>query len=232
VRGVVADWKSNTLWVCDNNGRESAIFRFALDSGRKRDNFDFPGGGHCNDIALRNGAAYFTDTTKGRILKLAPAAAQLAVWYTNNAPDLSLDGIAWSRDGRLFVNTVNAGHLIRVDVNPDGSAGKGTVLKTTLDISQPDGMRLSPDGRLLMIEARAKPGPGLKDGRLDEVTVRGDTATLKVLATGFEYPTAVTVTGNSTWVLESKFDYQRNPALKGQDPGSFHIYRMRSCQKE
>lgn len=227
VRGVVADAKSNTLWVCDNHGRESAIFRFALDSGKKRDSFDFPGGGHCNDIALRNGAAYITDTAKGRILRLAPGASRLEVWYTNDASDPSLDGIAWNRDGQLFINTVNAGHLIRVDVNSDGSAGKGTVLKTTLDISQPDGLRLSPDGRLLMVEARAKPGPGVKDGRLDEVLVHGDAATIKVLATGFEYPTAVTVTGNAMWILESKFDYQRNPALKGQDPGAFHVYRAR-----
>jgi sugar lactone lactonase YvrE len=228
VRGVVADRKSNTLWVCDNNGRESAIFRFALDSGTKRDSFDFPGGGHCNDIALRNGAAYLTDTTKGRILKLAPGASRLEVWYTNDASDLSLDGIAWTRNGELFINTVNAGHLIRVDVKPDGSAGKGTLLKTLLDISQPDGLRLSPDGRLLMVEARAKPGPGLKDGRLDEVIVHGDVAAIKVLASGFEYPTAVTVTSDAAWILESKFDYQRNLALKGQDPGSFHIYRVRS----
>jgi DNA-binding beta-propeller fold protein YncE len=228
VRGVVADGKNNMLWVCDNNGRESAVFRFALDSGRKRDSFSFPGGGHCNDIALRNGAAYLTDTTKGRILKLAAGASQLEVWYTNDASDLALDGIAWTRSGELFINTVNAGHLIRVDVKPDGSAGKGAVLKTTLDISQPDGLRLSPDGKLLMVEGRAKPGPGLKDGRLDEVIVHGDTATIKVLATGFEYPTAVTVTGNAAWILESKFDYQRNPALKGQDPGNFHVYRVPS----
>jgi hypothetical protein len=228
VRGVVADRKRNTLWVCDNSGRESAIFRFALNSGVKRDSFDFPGGGHCNDIALRNGAAYLTDTTKGRILKLAPGASKLEVWYTNDASDLALDGIAWTRNGELFINTVNAGHLIRVDVKPDGSSGKGIVLKTTLDISQPDGLRLSPDGRLLMVEARAKPGPGLKDGRLDEVIVHADIATIKVLASGFEYPTAVTVSGNAAWVLESKFDYQRNPTLKGMDPGNFHVYRVGS----
>lgn len=227
VRGVVADRKSNTLWVCDNNGRESALFRFVLDSGRKRDSFDFPGGGHCNDIALRNGSAFLTDTAKGRILKLAPGAERLAVWYTNPASDAALDGIAFARDGKLYINTVNGNHLIRVNMNADGSAGQGTVLKTSLDLSQPDGLRLSPDGRLLMVEGRAKPGPELKNGRLDEVTVTGDIATMTVVRDGFEYPTAVTVVGKTAWVLESKFDYQRNPALKGQDPGSFHIYGVR-----
>jgi hypothetical protein len=78
-----------------------------------------------------------------------------------------------------------------------------------------------------MAEARAKPGPGLKDGRLDEVAIHGDDATIEVIKDGFEYPTAVTAVGKTAWVLESKFDYQRNAALKGQEPGSFHVYAVR-----
>ena len=224
VRGVVTDSGSNTLWVCDNDGQASSIFRFALNSGEKKDSFDFPGGGHCNDIALRDGAAYITDTANGRVLKLGPGASKLSVWYTGDLADKSIDGIAWSKDGRLYVNTVSSNHLIRIDVNPDGSSGKGTVLKTSLDLSQPDGLRRAPDGQLLMVEGRASHGSGLRDGRLDEVTIDGDAATIKVIKGGFEYSTAVTVVGRTAWVLESKFDYQRNPILRGQDPGSFHIY--------
>lgn len=224
VRGVVVDAKTNTLWVCDNNGRQSSIVRFALDTGKKRDSLDFPGGGHCNDIALKDGAAYLTDTNGGRILRLAPGANVLEVWYVNDPADKSLDGIAWAKDGKLYVNTVAGNHLIRIDANPDGSAGKSTVLKTSLDISQPDGLRLAPDGRLLMAEGRAKPGPGLKDGRLDFVAIHGNEAAIDVIKGGFEYPTAVTAVADTAWVLESKFDYQRNSALKGQDPGRFHIY--------
>lgn len=227
VRGVVVEQSHNTLWVCDNNGRESAIVRFALGTGRRRDRFDFPGGGHCNDIALRKGAAYITDTAKGRILRLKPGATVLEEWYVNDASDKALDGIAWSRDDKLYINTVNGNHLIRVNVRPDGSADGGTVLATSRDLQQPDGLRRAPDGRMLMVEARAKPGPGLKDGRLEEVIIRGDRARISILEEDFEYPTAVTVTGRTAWVLESKFDYQRNPALKGKDPGAFHVYPVR-----
>ena len=33
-------------------------------------------------------------------------------------------------------------------------------------------------------------------------------------------PTAVTVVGNTAYVLEAKLNYQRDPALKGKDPGA------------
>jgi len=227
VRGVVADGKTKTLWVCDNDGKNSAIFRFNLKTGHKRDSFAFPGGGHCNDIAFRAGAAYLTDTAKGRILRLAPGGKALEVWYTNDPSDAALDGIVWSADGRLYVNTVNGNHLIRVDVNADGSAGQGNIMPVSQDLQQPDGLRLTPSGRLLMIEARAKPGPGLHDGRLEEITIENGEAVIHVIQDGFEYPTAVTVTRGRAWVLESKFDYLRNPARKGRDPGLFHIYPVK-----
>jgi hypothetical protein len=220
LRGILADKASNTLWVCDNNGKDSSLVRFALNSGKKLARYDFPGGGHCNDISLKAGTAYVTDTGNGRILKLAAGA--LDEWYKQD--DRSLDGLVWTRDGKLYTNTYSTHHLIRVDVNPDGSAGEGTVLDTSEPLYQPDGMRLSSDGRVLLAEGRGQPGAPLKEGRIDEVTFKGDRAIIRVLKSGFELPTAVTVSGHTVWVLESKFDYLRNPTVKGQDPGQFHIY--------
>jgi sugar lactone lactonase YvrE len=227
VLGVLADKKSNTLWVCDNDtvAHSATLKTFALDTGKKLKAFAFPGGGLCNDIALKNGAAYITDTITGRVLELSSGASQLTVWYSNPA-DPSFDGLVWANDGKLYTNTYQSNHLIRIDVNSDGSAGKGTVLSTDLPLFQPDGMRLSTDGRILMIEGQGRPGAGLKEGRLDEVTVHGDSATIKVLQSGFELPAAVTAVGNTAWVLEAKFDYQRNADMKGKDPGTFHAYAV------
>jgi hypothetical protein len=223
----LADKKSNTLWVCDNDrdAHTATLKTFALDSGKKLQSYGFPGGGLCNDIALKNGTAYITDTANGRILALAPGASQLTVWYS--APsDPSFDGLVWAKDGKLYTNTYRTNHLIRIDVNADGSAATGTVLTTDLPLFQPDGMRLSTDGRILMVEGQGRPGAGLKEGRLDEVIIHGDSASIKVLKSGFELPVAVTAVGRTAWVLESKFDYQRNDDLKGQDPGSFHAYAV------
>jgi sugar lactone lactonase YvrE len=197
--------------------------RFALDTGRKLNSQPFPGGGHCNDISLRHGDAYITDTAKGRILKEPRAGGPLQEWFTADPIDRSLDGLVWTRDGMLYVNTYSSNHLIQVVLNPDGSAGNGVVLSTSLDLYQPDGMRLAPDGSIFLVEGRGRSDLGLNGGRLDRVTVIGNSANINVIATGFELPTAVTTVGRKIWVLESKLDYLRNPALRGQDPGRFHV---------
>lgn len=228
VLGVLPDAAANILWVCDNkmDDHTATLKSFALKTGKKLNSYDFPGGGLCNDIAIKGRTIYISDTIKGRILKLASGAATLMPWYTQDPSDPTLDGLVWARDGKLYTNTYVGNHLYRVDVNKDGTAGKGTMLTTDLPLYQPDGMRLSTDGRILMIEGQGRPGAGLKEGRLEEVLPMGDTAKIKVLKSGFELPVAVTPIGNTAWVLESKFDFQRNADLKGRDPGSFHIYAV------
>jgi len=127
----------------------------------------------------------------------------------------------WEGDA-LFTNTYNANPLIRIPANADGSAGKGVNLTTSTDIYQPDGMRLSATGKILMVEGRGKDG----NGRLDEVTVTGDSATITVIKDRYMLPTAVTVVCNTAYVLEAKLNYQRDPALKGKDPGVFTAHAV------
>lgn len=217
VLGVLPDSRTNTLYVCD----APALKLFALDSGKLKASYPLPDkGSTCNDIALKNGDAYITDTGHGRILKLSKGA--LTTWYSY-PDDPSFDGLVWAKDGNLYINTYRGNHLMRVAVNKDGSAGAMTVLNTSLPLFQPDGMRLSSDGRIILVEGQGRPGASLTEGRVSEVTVKGDTATLRVLKSGFELPTAVTPVGNKLWVLEAKLDYQRNADLKNKDPGSFKV---------
>src|SRR6185437_10409280 len=213
VLGVLTDSATDTLWVCDNAGKAASLKTFSLKTGIPKKTYAFPRGGICNDIALKGRDAYVTDTRNGRVLKLAAGSDTLTTWYVNDQSDQSLDGLVW-QNGVLYTNTYNGNHVIRVSVNPDGSAAKGVNLTTSTDVYQPDGMRLSSDGRILMIEGRGKDG----NGRLDEVTVNGDAATIKVIKDHYMIPAAVTVVGNTAYVLEAKFNYQRDPALKGKDP--------------
>jgi hypothetical protein len=221
VLGVLADFPSRTLYVCDNNGEHAYLKTFSLKTSGLLKTYELPGGGFCNDIALKGKDAYITDTKGGRVLKLADGSDALTVWYTNDKSDPSLDGLVWQGD-TLYTNTYNGNHLIRVPMNADGSAGKGTNLTTSMDIFQPDGMRLSSDGKILLVEGRGKDG----NGRLDEVTVSGDTATITVIKNGYMLPTAVTVVGNTAYVLEAKLNYQRDPALKDKDPGAFTAHAV------
>jgi hypothetical protein len=221
VLGVLADFPSRTLWVCDNNGNNAYLKTFSLRTAALIKTYELPGGGFCNDIALKGKDAYITDTKGGRVLKLASGSDALSVWYTNDKSDSSLDGLVWQGDA-LYTNTYNGNHLIRIALNPDGSAGKGVNLTTSMEIYQPDGMRLSSSGKLLMVEGRGKDG----NGRLDEVTVSGDSATITVIQDKYMLPTAVTVVGNTAYVLEAKLNYQRDPALKDKDPGAFKAYAV------
>jgi len=221
VLGVLTDSATDTLWVCDNAGKAASLKTFSLKTGISKKIYAFPRGGICNDIALKGRDAYITDTRSGRILKLASGSDTLTTWYVNDASDQSLDGLVW-QNGALYTNTYNGNNVIRISVNPDGSAAKGVNLKPSMDVYQPDGMRLSSDGKILMIEGRGKDG----NGRLDEVTVNGDAATIKVIKDHYMIPAAVTVVGNTAYVLEAKFNYQRDPVLKGKDPAPFKAYAV------
>jgi hypothetical protein len=221
VLGVLADMPSRTLYVCDDHDDQAYLKTFSLRSAALLKTYEFPGGGFCNDIALKGKDAYLTDTKFGRILKLAAGSDALSIWYVNDKSDPSLDGLVWQGDA-LYTNTYNGNHLIRIPMNGDGSAGKGVNLTTSTDIFQPDGMRLSSDGKILMVEGRGRDG----NGRLDEVTASGDNATIKVVKDHYMLPTAVTVVGSTAYVLEAKLNYQRDPALKGKDPGPFKAYAV------
>lgn len=219
VLGVLA--ADRMLWVCDNHGPNAYLKTFSLRTAALVKTYELPGGGFCNDIALKGKDAYITDTKGGRVLKLAAGSDALTVWYTNDVSDPSLDGLVW-QGGALYTNTYNGNHLIRIPMNADGSAGKGVNLTTSMDIFQPDGMRLSSAGKILMVEGRGKDG----NGRLDEVTVSGDNATITVIHDKYMLPTAVTVVGKTAYVLEAKLNYQRDPALKGKDPSPFKAYAV------
>ena len=222
VLGVLADEKSGTLWACSTNtsgqGEPTALKSFDLKTGAPKGSYAFPGGKSvCNDIAIgRDGTAYVTDTGNPRILRLKAGATALEVWTTDDRFD-SLDGIAFGDNSTIYVNTVQTGHLFRVPLGRDGSAGKATQLQLTARLERPDGMRSNGGNQLLLVEGA---------GRLDRVSFEGDTAKIEVLKGGYNGSTAVTKVGNIAWVLEAKLNYMMDPKLKGQDPGPFKIYAV------
>jgi streptogramin lyase len=138
--GILADERSNTLWVCSNDlsalgvviassETGSALKGFDLKTGQGKVSATLPGDHtFCNDIAIGpDGSAFVTNTAAPEILRLPPGKSQLKVWA--NDPRLAppaggsgLDGIAFGSDGNVYVDTYTAGELFRVDVT-DGKAG-------------------------------------------------------------------------------------------------------------
>ena len=219
VLGVLADEKAGVLWVCASasggrNGApyvgETALKAFSLKDASLKASYAFPGNGLCNDIAVAgDGTVYATDTNQARVLRLRKGATTLDVWASDPMLLATADGLALLADGNLYVNSVGQGTLVRIDVNKDGSAGKITKLETSRPLMQPDGMRSVAGRTMLLVEGA---------GRLDEVTINGDKAEIKVLKDGLTGPTAVTLVGGTAYVTEAKLAL-RNDATKG--PGAF-----------
>ncbi|HEX4278047.1 MAG TPA: hypothetical protein VHZ74_21985 [Bryobacteraceae bacterium] len=223
VLGVLADQKSNTLWVCSakrpNATAPTAVKTFDLKTGASKGSYDFPAPDNalCNDIAIGpDGSAYLSDTLANRILRLKKGASALDVWVKDDKL-AGADGIAFGDNSTIYVNTVTTNRFFRVPINKDGSAGAVAELKPSQALSSPDGMRALGNNQFLMIEGA---------GRLDHVTVSGNDAKIEVLKDGFKGPTAVTRIGNNAWVIEGKLNYMNDPKLKDQDPGPFKAYAV------
>jgi sugar lactone lactonase YvrE len=233
--GVLADERSNTLWVCSNdlsalgvviasteNG--SALKGFDLKTGQGKVSAELPGDHTlCNDIAIgADGSAFVTNSVAPQILRLPPGSNQLEVWADDPllappAGGAGLDGIAFGTSGSLYVDTYTPGELFRVDV-VDGKAGKVTKLKPSRPLTLSDAIRPLGGNEFLIIEGA---------GRLDRIRIQGNDAMIETLKDGYAVPTGVAVTGHTAWVSEGQLSYVFDPAKKGQSPNlPFHIYAV------
>lgn len=202
VLGVLADDRSNTLWVCQNvsGGRggvpvagRTALRSFDLTSGAAVGTYPFPtDAGFCNDIAVAaDGAVYASESYRGRVHRLRPGAAALEVWARDSAINV-IDGLAFLADGALYVNTFDTGRLFRIPVNADGSAGAVVRIETSHPLVRPDGLRTAGPRTLIQTE---------QQGRVAELVIDGNRAELRVLRDGLPRASGVTLVGESALVL-------------------------------
>jgi glucose/arabinose dehydrogenase len=202
VLGVLADERSNTLWVCQNatGGRggtpvtgTTALRSFDLESGAAKGTFPFPPNSRiCNDIAVASdGAVYVSESFGGRVHRLRPGATALEVWASHADLEV-IDGLAFLADGSLYVNTFTTGRLYRIPVNADGSAGAIAPIETSIPLVRPDGLRTVGPQTLIQSE---------QQGRVAELTINGNRADVRVLQEGLTRTSGVTVVGNSALVL-------------------------------
>jgi sugar lactone lactonase YvrE len=220
--GVLADARSNTLWLCSSPSPlrtppavgVSSLMAFDLRTGRQKGAWPFPvPASACNDITIgRDGSAYATDTPNGRIFRLKPHAKALEL-YADDPRLKGIDGIVFSGDGTLYLNIVSRGQLMRVDRAPDGAFKGLTLLKLSQPVAGPDGFRLISGHRFLLAEGNS--------GKVDEVEIKGDDARITVLKDGLTSPPGVTLVGRTVYAIEGKIGYLIDPKLKGQSPGAF-----------
>jgi len=226
--GVLADERSNTLWVCSNNfsgygitvpgaaaALGSALIGFDLRSGKGRVRALIPGErASCNDMAVgADGSVYVTNSDAPEILRLPPGDKQLEVWFHDAslapAPDgTGLDGIAFGDDGNVYVNRYDAADIYRIDVKA-GKALKLTRLNPSRPLVLADAIRHLGKNVFLLVEG---------GGRLDTMTVSGDSAKIVTLKDGYDTPTSVTAVGNTAWVSEGQLPFLFDPTKQSHKP--------------
>jgi streptogramin lyase len=201
VLGVLADDKTNTLWVCQNStgGRgaptvgQTALRSFDLKTGAAKGTYPFPSnGGVCNDMTIAaDGTVYATESFANRIHRLRAGATALDVWATDQR-FAGIDGIAILADGAVYVNTFFSGEIFRIPVSGDGSAGTIAKIETSMPLSRPDGLRTVGPRTLIQAEGQ---------GRFTELTIDGNRAEVRVVKDGLSGATGVTLVGDTALVL-------------------------------
>src|SRR5580700_1263051 len=236
ISGVFADEASSTLWACSNDlsalggsaaGSDtwSALKSFDLNTGNAKHSFALPGShAFCNDITVDGkGSVYVTDSANPTILKLSAGATTLDVFAQDSAfsapqsGGAELDGIAFGRDGNLYVTTYTAGELLCVEVK-NGKAGRVTKLSGNPHLQFPDALRSLGDNSFLLIEG---------SGRLDRVVIRGDVFAVTAIHDGFVTPTSVAQIGTTAWVSEGQLAFFFDPSKRNSSPSlPFRIYAV------
>ncbi len=234
VFGVLADEKSNTLWVCSNDlsargvmipgGDPGSVLKgFDLKSGAGKVSVPFPAGpAICNDMTVGpDGALYVTNTLSPQILRLPRHTNQFEVWFTD--PQLQptqgsgLDGIAFGADGNLYVDRYTPGDLYRINV-VNGKATGFTPLHPSHTLALTDALRRVGPMQFLLVEGA---------GRVDFVTVHGDAVAVRTLKEGLRVPTGVAPLAHSAWISEGQLDVLLHPTHERQKPFlPFKIYSV------
>ncbi len=201
--GVLADPGSNTLWACQINdgppreGRKTSLRGFNLATGAPKSRWDLPGETNlCNDMVVApDKSLYVTDTFVGKIWRVTPEGTQGTLVIDSMRYLFGVDGIAFL-NGQLYVNTVFAGNLYRVNID---AQSKGTLTEIFMDklVKNPDGMREA-GGKLFVAENAGS--------RVHYLTIKGDTATVTVIKDGLKTPTAVQPFGGEVWIAERSGD--------------------------
>ena len=221
--GVLADDKSNTLYVCSDDfsaagikisgGTATSLKLFDVKTGEAKGSIPTPGQADPVQRHRRGQRwnAYVTDSFAGNILRLKPGAKEFEVWASDPRwavpGKAQLDGIAKLADGSIYANIFEGDGLYRVAMNADGSAGTITKLQTSRPLYHSDGLRAFGPNKLIMVEGETK-------GDLDLVTVDGDNAKIETIKDGFDGPVSLAQVGDQIYVLDVPLRYLLGPEAK------------------
>jgi sugar lactone lactonase YvrE len=230
VLGLYAHVPSSTLWACSSDAGNSqrkgtapvALKAFDLATGVFKGSWDWPAptttpiagatvNGFCNDITVDHaGNVYATDSWYPRIVRLpagATGTTPLAEWVTSSIFDPTqwhLNGIDVDPAGaNLYAVENHPGHLYRVVIAADGSAGAVTEIATSRPLRGPDGLKVIGAATLATAEGDT--------GGMAVVELTGDSGWVRTVSTGLDGVATFALRSGSAWLVENQGDHFWNP---------------------
>lgn len=234
---------TNILWAAspdfvgkEVNGRivrrKNRIVAIDISKGNVIWSASMPNKGFGNDFALDGkGGIYITDSTQDVVLHLAAPGAGFKIIASSELMkpgDLGPAGIAQLPNGNLVIGLWRDGALLYVKLN--GSKGaEVTRLRFERDIENPDGLAVSTDGRLLILEGGVKSGNGkLLAADLNQK----QPFKLEVLLDKLDTPLNLTVNNDDVYITEGRvrhFIIKDDPSIKV--PNLFRVIKFSMIKK-
>src|SRR5699024_7827568 len=144
---------------------------------------------------------------------LRPGDTVLHVWKEDpklsagKGPFRFLNGIAIDQGSTIYASTVLAApYLLRVQIQPDGTAGPVTRIAMPRPLENADAIRSDGLGRLLIFESDAFGHDGAYGGMITLARVKGDRAiSLTPIVAGLNNPSSGVIVGNRVYFIQSKY---------------------------
>ncbi|HEX4787468.1 MAG TPA: hypothetical protein VH372_03335 [Actinospica sp.] len=200
-----------TLYVNYAAGAQSGIWRIPPNGGTPRQVVAVPDAAALNGLAYDAGrhALYATDSTLGVVWKISLTEDTAEIWAQGaqlqpaTASGKGANGLK-VHDGAVWVSNTTLGTLLRIPVEPDGTAGTASV--AAQGVTGIDDFAFASDGEVVAAQN------ALSEASV--VNVQSGTHSLVLTAAdGLSNPTSVAIRGNTVYIASGAYFTHTDPNL-------------------
>ena len=193
VLGMAVDAPGNVYVAAATFDSASGVYKIARDGSFARlpgtEAIVFP-----NGVTLdKEGNVYITDTILGAVWRVPAGGGPAELWFQSAALlegsgifgfgfPLGANGIAY-RQNALVVGNTEGGRLVRVEIEPDGSAGAISVLAEGLPLLAVDGIAFDVHGNVWAAV--------IAQSTIVRVSPTGDVTTIATAADGLDWASSI-----------------------------------------
>jgi streptogramin lyase len=210
VSGIVR-MSDGSLYVNYNAGSQSGIWRITADGKTVQQVVAIPAAGWLNGLAYdaRQHALYATDSTLGAVWKISLTDDTASIW----AQDAQLQPTTASGKGAnglkihggvMWVSNTTQGTLLRIPINPNGTAG--TVSVAAKGVTGIDDFAFASDNEVVAAQN------SITQASIVDVDTGAHTTVLTA-ANGLSGPTSVAVLGHTVYIASGAYFTGTDPNL-------------------